>query len=163
MPRHHSITPDKLLFFSGTAWPNRKALLNTLLCDFPYPELFDFHLVANPFVERQLIRHGLNNKSLRFEDPIAISDFVLRAANSICTLVVGRDFSGSGKHNYARSPGPRLFEAGIAGSCQLVHASEIPDMPDGLVDGRHFLRFSSSDQLVELLRQAQITLNHFEP
>ena len=57
---------------------------------------------------------------------------MLRASNSLCTLVVGRDFSGSGKHNYARSPGPCLFEAGITGSCQIVHAAEIPDMPKGM-------------------------------
>ena len=86
----------------------------------------------------------------------------MRAANSLCTLVVGRDFSGSGQHTYARSPGPRLFEAGIiTGSCQLVHASEIPDMPSGLIEGQHYLRFSSTEELIHLLRQAQINSEPF--
>ena len=76
-------------------------------------------------------------------------------------LVVGRDFSGSGRHIYARSPGPRLFEAGITGSCQLVHASEIPDMPFGLEEGRHYLRFKTLEELVDLLGQAQVNSEPF--
>ena len=155
---HH--LPQKLLFFSGTAWPNRKSLLNTLLKQWTNAEAFDLHLVANKFVEQQLGRQSLD-PALGFQEPIAISDFCLRAANSLCTLVVGRDFSGSGQHTYARSPGPRLFEAGITGSCQLVHASEIPDMPSGLIEGQHYLRFSSTEELIHLLRQAQINSEPF--
>ena len=154
IPSFPYVRSQKLLFFSGTAWPNRKLLLNTLLDQWSNTDAFDLHLVANPYVERQPGHQALN-KTLRFEEPIAISEFGLRASNSLCTLVVGRDFSGSGQHTYARSPGPRLFEAGITGSCQLVHASEIPDMPHGLVEGQHYLRFSSTDQLLSLLRQAQ--------
>jgi glycosyltransferase involved in cell wall biosynthesis len=155
MPLRLNSEPRKLIFFSGTAWPNRKTLLNTLLDHWPDPEAFDLHLVANPVVEQQLGPQSLHH-TLSFEAPIAISEFGLRAANSLCTLVVGRDFSGSGQHSYARSPGPRLFEAGITGSCQLVHASEIPDMPAGLEEGEHYLRFSSTEQLLDLLRQAQL-------
>jgi len=154
MPRRLNSKPRKLLFFSGTAWPNRKTLLNTLLHHWPDPEAFDLHLVANPVVEQQLGQQSLHH-TLGLQEPIAISEFGLRAADSLCTLVVGRDFSGSGEHRYARSPGPRLFEAGITGSCQLVHSSEIPDMPAGLEEGEHYLRFSSTEQLLELLQQAQ--------
>ena len=150
----------RLLFFSGTAWPNRKELLYELLDQWPNAEDFDLHLVANPFVERQVVKHRLH-QNLRFEESIAISDFVLRSANSLCTLVVGRDFSGSGRHIYARSPGPRLFEAGLTGSCQLVHSSEIPDMPVGLEEGRHYLRFSSTVELVDLLREANVNPDSF--
>ena len=82
-------SPAKLLFFSGTAWPNRKRLLNTLLDYWPNTDAFDLHLVANPFVEKQLVQSGLH-QSLRFDEPIAISEFGLRASNSLCTLVVGR-------------------------------------------------------------------------
>ena len=155
IPKRPHREPEKLLFFSGTAWPNRKRLLNTLIHQWSNAEALDLHLVANKFVEQQLDLTGIN-KALRFEEPISISDFGMRAANSLCTLVVGRDFSGSGQHSYARSPGPRLFEAGITGSCQLVHASEIPDMPAGLNDGQHYLRFSTTEELVDLLRQAKI-------
>ena len=156
--RHHK--PDKLLFFSGTAWPNRKILINSLLNKWPNIEDLDLHLVRNQYVEQQSGIQALHS-SLRFEEPISISEFGLRAANSICTLVVGRSFSGSGKHQFARSPGPRLFEAGITGSCQLVHASETPDMPAGLEEGRHFLRFSSIEQLVDLLHDASVTPDRF--
>ena len=154
IPKRNKSKTEKLLFFSGTAWPNRKELLSTLLRHWPNTESFDLHLVANQYVEKQQDRQILN-QGLIFEEPIAISDFGLRAANSLCTLVVGRNFSGSGNHRYARSPGPRLFEAGITGSCQLVHDAEIPDMPQGLEEGKHYLRFKSTEQLVDLLRKAE--------
>ena len=161
IPRRWHQVSKKLLFFSGTAWPNRKTLLNTLLDNWSNANELDLHLVANPFVEKQLGAQKLN-KNLHFEEPIAISEFGLRATNSICTLVVGRDFSGSGKHSYAKSPGPRLFEAGITGSCQLVHSSEIPDMPGGLKDGHHYLRFSSTEELLDILHQAKINPEPFQ-
>ena len=161
IPKRRQNKVEKLLFFSGTAWPNRKRLLNSLITEWPKLDELDLHLVANQFVEQQFALKGLA-KPLRFEDPISISDFCLRASNSLCTLVVGRDFSGSGQHKYSRSPGPRLFEAGITGSCQLVHASEIPDMPTGLEDGSHYLRFSSTSQLVDLLRQARTNPEPFQ-
>ena len=160
IPKRPYCEQENLLFFSGTAWPNRKKLLNTLLERWPNSETFDFHLVSNTFVEQQLCLQS-SHYHLRFEEPISISDFCLRASNSLCTLVVGRDFSGSGQHCYARSPGPRLFEAGITGSCQLVHAEEIPDMPLGLIEGQHYLRFSTAEQLIDLLRQAQINPEPF--
>lgn len=160
IPKGLHCGPRKLLFFSGTAWPNRKLLLNSLLEQSPISDSFDLHLVANQYVERQSLNDGLH-PTLQFEQPISISDFSLRALNSLCTLVVGRDFSGSGRHVYARSPGPRLFEAGITGSCQLVHASEIPDMPLGLEEGRHYLRFKSLEELLDLLGQAQVNSDPF--
>lgn len=145
--------PKKLVFFSGTAWPNRKALLTELCAAWPHPERLDLHLVANPVVEAQA-PHTRLAPGITLQPPIAISEFELRASNSLCTLVIGRDFSGSGAHRYARSPGPRLFEAGLTGSCQLVHAAEIPDMPSNLEEGVHFLRFGSLEQLLSLLHQA---------
>ena len=160
IPRRIRHGIEKLLFFSGTAWPNRKKLLNKLLSQWSNAETFDLHMVANQFVENQLGQKDLHEK-IQFEETIAISEFMLRASNSLCTLVVGRDFSGSGKHNYARSPGPRLFEAGITGSCQIVHAAEIPDMPKGMEEGRHYLRFNTTEQLVSLLRQAEIDPSPF--
>jgi len=153
LPLRRSKPPEKLLFFSGTAWPNRKALLSQLWESWPNQQQLDLHLVANAVVEAQAQRTQLAN-GLSLQPPIAISEFGLRAANSLCTLVIGRDFSGSGAHRFARSPGPRLFEAGLTGSCQLVHAAEIPDMPANLEEGIHFLRFSSLAQLRSLLEQA---------
>ena len=154
IPKQIIEDPKKLLFFSGTAWPNRKRLLDSLLEKWPRPEDLDIHLVANRFVEQQLNSQKLS-EHLSFENPIAISDFCLRAANSLCTLVIGRDFSGSGKNQYAKTPGPRLFEAGVTGSCQLVHDEEIRDMPKIFQEGVHYLRFSTTNQLVDLLHQAE--------
>ena len=153
VPRTTPGRAQKLMFFSGTAWPNRKALLSELWTAWPNPTQLDLHLVRNPVVEAQALKSRLA-PGLTLQEPIAISEFELRAANSLCTLVIGRDFSGAGDHRYARSPGPRLFEAGLTGSCQLVHAAEIPDMPSNLQEGVHFLRFSNLKDLVSLLHQA---------
>ena len=67
IPRNAYQKPRKLLFFSGTAWPNRKRLLNTLIDQWSNPEELDLHLVANQFVEQQLgVRNskscGLKNR-----------------------------------------------------------------------------------------------------
>ncbi|MFZ0407319.1 MAG: glycosyltransferase [Cyanobium sp.] len=153
LPEAASLEPSCLAFFSGTAWPNRKRLLGQLLQAFDAADALDLHLVANAVVEATGRECGLET-GLGFSSPIPITEFAMRAACSLCTLVIGRDFSGSGRHAYSRSPGPRLFEAGITGSCQLVHAGEIPDMPLDLVEGEHFLRFRDLDELLELLTEA---------
>lgn len=146
--------PSRLVFFSGTAWPNRKRLLQDICQHLEGSDDLDIHLVANAVVENIRAEKGLA-PGLSFSSPIPISEFTLRAARSLCTLVIGRDFSGSGHHAYSRSPGPRLFEAGLTGSCQLVHAGEMPDMPADLVEGEHYLRFHNIDELCRLLREAR--------
>jgi glycosyltransferase involved in cell wall biosynthesis len=153
--------PERLAFFSGTAWPNRKHLLAALQQTLEQPEALDLHLVANAVVESMAGQQGLEHP-LHFSPPIPISEFCLRARRSLCTLVIGRDFSGSGRHTYARSPGPRLFEAGITGSCQLVYAGEIPEVPDGLEEGSHFLSFRNLLELVSLLREARQAPERFQ-
>lgn len=153
--------PSRLAFFSGTAWPNRKRLLQDLRQHLEEGDALDFHLVANAVVEAVSTERGLGH-GLSFSPPIAISEFTLRAARSLCTLVIGRDFSGSGPNAYSRSPGPRLFEVGLTGSCQLVHAGEIPDMPADLLDGVHYLRFHHLDELCILLRECRSAPQRFQ-
>lgn len=142
-----------IIFFSGTAWPNRKELIHWISHKWDTKGKADFHLVKNEFVEEASSTVG--EEELTYSSPIAITEFVQRARNSLCTLVIGRDFSGSGQHLYARSPGPRLFEAGITGSCQVVHSSEIPDMPADLIEDKHYIRFSTREQLLEILDEAE--------
>lgn len=154
-------TPSHLAFFSGTAWPNRKGLLAELQQALGGSAVLDLHLVANAVVEAAPGQRGLA-ASLAFSPAIPITEFTRRAARSLCTLVIGRDFSGSGEHAFSRSPGPRLFEAGITGSCQLVHAEEIPDMPADLQEGRHFLRFRNLADLTALLAEARQRPERFQ-
>lgn len=151
----------RLAFFSGTAWPNRKRLLHGLHHSFKDCVDLDIHLVKNDVVENTALERGLG-RGLCFSPPIPINEFTLRAARSVCTLVIGRSFSGSGKHVYSRSPGPRLFEAGLTGSCQLVHAGEISDMPADLLEGEHYLRFHDLDELCSLLQQARSNSQRFK-
>ena len=155
------LVPSHLAFFSGTAWPNRKRLLAQLQQTLGDPSALDLHLVANAVVEAAPGERGLA-ASLAFSPAIPITEFTRRAARSLCTLVIGRDFSGSGQHAFSRSPGPRLFEAGITGSCQLVHAGEIPDMPADLEEGRHFLRFRNLAELTDLLAEARQRPERFQ-
>jgi len=142
-----------ILFFSGTGWPNRKRLLADLLDRIPCEIKLDLHIVQNKIVE-DLTFDKTRFSRLTFQNPIAISEFSLRAAKSICTLVIGRNFSGSGNNKYANSPGPRLFEAGITGSCQLVHSDEIKDMPSGMIENIHYLRFRTTEELIDILLSA---------
>lgn len=153
--------PSRLAFFSGTAWPNRQRLLHDLRQRLDGVDALDLHLVANAVVEATSGDRCLG-QGLCFSPPIPISEFTLRAARSLCTLVIGRDFSGSGRHAYSRSPGPRLFEAGLTGSCQLVHAGEIPDMPSDLLEGEHYLRFHHLEELCSLLREARSAPQRFQ-
>ena len=139
-----------ILFFSGTGWPNRKELLADLIDKIPKEVKLDLHIVPNKIVEDSTF-DKIKFRKLNLEHPIAISEFSLRAANSISTLVIGRNFSGSGINRYANSPGPRLFEAGITGSCQLVQAEEIKDMPFNMIENIHYLRFRTTKELIEIL------------
>ena len=139
-----------ILFFSGTGWPNRKELLTDLIDKIPKEVKLDLHIVPNNIVEDSTF-DKIKFRKLNLEHPIAISEFSLRAANSISTLVIGRNFSGSGINRYANSPGPRLFEAGITGSCQLVQAEEIKDMPFNMIENIHYLRFRTTKELIEIL------------
>lgn len=161
LPDLPAALPSRLAFFSGTAWPNRKRLLAQLQQATEDPAALDLHLVANTVVENTPGAQGLA-AGLQFSPPIPISEFSLRAARSLCTLVIGRDFSGSGAHLFSRSPGPRLFEAGFTGSCQLVHAGEIAEMPADLEEGQHFLRFHTLHDLLELLAAARQRPQRFQ-
>lgn len=148
--------PDRLCFFSGTGWPNRKQMLGKVASLLGPTASLDFHLVANAFVEAAEIGSQRLPSGLAFSNPISISEFCMRASRSLCTIVMGRSFSGSGYSLFARSPGPRLFEAGITGTCQLVHGKEIPDIPEGIEIGTHVLHFSNEEELLSLLRQAEL-------
>lgn len=152
--------PTRLAFFSGTAWPNRKRLLAALIGDTGLAPDLDLHLVANAVVEGTPGERGLP-AGLAFSAPIPITEFCRRAGRSLCTVVIGRDFSAAGHHAFARSPGPRLFEAGLSGSCQLVHSAEIPDMPADLQEGEHYLRFADLGGLQALLQEARVNPDRF--
>ena len=152
-PNRINNSEKNILFFSGTGWPNRKEFLADLLDKIPKEIKLDLHIVQNKIVE-DLTFDKIRFNRLKFQNPIAISEFSLRAAKSICTLVIGRNFSGSGKNKFANSPGPRLFEAGITGSCQLVHSNEIRDMPHGMTENIHYLRFETNKELIDILLSA---------
>jgi glycosyltransferase involved in cell wall biosynthesis len=106
------------LLFVGTAWPNRVRFLKTLL----------------QRVEGLKVKLALpQNEHLPPPDlDLATSSFSWRAANSEVArfanrsrivLTLHRDFALSGDATSAVTPGPRLFEAALAGGFQLVDAS----------------------------------------
>lgn len=133
------------VFFAGTAWPNRVELVRDLLASCENAPL------------RTKIALPTNAHLPKFELPIPLSqmdwrtsplDFARMANMSVATLVLPRVFSSSGENEFAETPPPRLFEAALAGTVQLVH-SKIAEAAKYFVPGEDFLYFDDVVQLRE--------------
>jgi glycosyltransferase involved in cell wall biosynthesis/spore maturation protein CgeB len=134
------------LFFAGTAWPNRVKLVNQLLDEslggrsikakiaLPTNE----HL---PAVNLSLPKSQYNWRT----SPI---DFARFANLSLTTLVLPRIFSSSGNREFAETPPPRLFEAALAGTVQLVQ-SNLVEAELYFEEGKDFLYFDSAENLID--------------
>lgn len=146
------------VFFAGTAWPNRVELVRELLEGTEASAL------------RAKIALPTNPHLPKFELPVPLSqidwrtspvDFARLANMSVATLVLPRVFSSSGDKDFAETPPPRLFEAALAGTVQLVH-SKIAEAARYFVPGEDFLYFDSAAELKSQLArlQAQPALRH---
>lgn len=134
------------LLFVGTAWPNRVKLLSQILGTLegikvkialprnehlPVPEI---DLPASAYIWR-----------------VPNSEMARMANRSRIVLTVHRDFSGSGGTSVARTPGPRLFEAALAGSFQLVDLA-VPETANYFEPGREIAGFVRPEECVEQVR-----------
>ncbi len=141
------------LFFAGSAWPNRLAFLSELRDRCPGVRL-KLILVSNdsltPYVEPFA-------QEFDFSNGISIRDFCRNANQSLLTLALPRVFSTDPANPdlHSDTPGPRLFEAALAGSCQLVddltraQTSRLFD-PDA-----HLIGYTSIDDCVEAIARAK--------
>lgn len=140
------------MFFAGTAWPNRVTLIKDLL--------------ANDWRDagfRAKIALPTNAHLPAFELPLPASqlnwrtsavDFAKFANMSLTTLVLPRVFSSSGVSEFAETPPPRLFEAALAGTVQLVQ-SNLEEARLYFEPGKEFIYFDTACDLIENLRELQ--------
>jgi glycosyltransferase involved in cell wall biosynthesis len=105
------------LFFVGTAWPNRVESLNRILKPFAGRLRTKIALPGNEFLPKP----HLFNRNSYIDWRCSNGDFARLANSSRITLTLERDFSAStGGRAVATTPPPRLFEAALAGSYQIV-------------------------------------------
>lgn len=156
LPFHHLTIKRELLdlrydmFFAGTAWPNRVALLKDLL---------GINWDGAGF--RAKIALPTNSHLPAFDLPLPASqlnwrtspvDFARFANMSLATLVLPRVFSSSGVSDFAETPPPRLFEAALAGTVQLVQ-SNLEEARLYFEPGKEFLYFDTARDLIEKLQE----------
>jgi len=136
-------------FFAGTAWPNRVELIKDLLAANRGLETPLRAKIALPTNEH-LPAFGLELPKSEFNWRIAPIDFAKFANMSCTTLVLPRIFSASGGGEFAETPPPRLFEAALAGTVQLVQRNivEAIEYFENEVD---FFYFEDTKELKELI------------
>lgn len=131
------------LSFIATLWPNRaqflkesesvlKNLKTKLVCS------------ENSFIAEKI---------KQIKAPVSLSngvdylDFMRINQQSRMSLMIDREFSGSGNYTVSDTPGPRLFEAASAGACPVVDLRVAGDAISalGFVEGVDYFGFSSVD------------------
>jgi glycosyltransferase involved in cell wall biosynthesis/spore maturation protein CgeB len=142
---HFAITEEPKrydIFFAGTAWPNRLEVIHELKGRFPELK-WKLILISNP----QLDDHIKDlKKGLEFSNGVSIRDFSALANQSAITLALPRKFSTSEDPiASSQTPGPRLFEAALAGACQLVDIETMPLTNSLLPDNEAFISYTNID------------------
>jgi glycosyltransferase involved in cell wall biosynthesis len=122
---YRPVKPDRELdydvFFAGTMWPNRTALLRSLIAALPEAR---FKLVCPTNEYLPPIPSDLGD--LAIHRPISHEAFIDFANASRVTITMFRDYASHGDVSLATAPGPRLYELGLSGTAQIVESgSEI--------------------------------------
>jgi glycosyltransferase involved in cell wall biosynthesis/spore maturation protein CgeB len=135
------------LFFAGTAWPNRVALLKRLLGELSGLRV-KLALPGNEHLPQPDLPLPLSSYSWRTPN----SQFARLANASRVVLTLHREFTGSAEGSpMAATPGPRLFEVALAGGFQLVDLS-LPETGRYLEPDRELAGFVGERDAVEKLR-----------
>jgi spore maturation protein CgeB len=134
------------LFFAGTAWPNRIALLKNIENDISD---INMKLALPTNIHLPKINLSLPPSSFNWRTPN--SEFVRFSNVSTVVLSLHRQFTSSGGASEAQTPGPRLFEVAMAGGFQLIDKN-IPGINDFFEDGVEYVGFSSPTDCIEKLR-----------
>jgi glycosyltransferase involved in cell wall biosynthesis/spore maturation protein CgeB len=136
------------LFFAGTAWPNRVAMLKQM---FDRIEGLKTKLVLPHNEHLPPPSRTLSLPESAYSWRMSNAQFVQFANRSRVVLSLHRVFSASpGGSPMAATPGPRLFEVAMAGGFQLVDLS-LPETADYFEEGREFVGFTSPADAVEKL------------
>jgi spore maturation protein CgeB/glycosyltransferase involved in cell wall biosynthesis len=135
------------LLFVGTAWPNRVELLKKLLKEIGGLRS-KLALPTNPHLPP--VDLPLPNSSINWRTPSL--EFARLANTSRVVLTLHRDFSTSpGAPTMAATPGPRLFELAMAGTCQLVDGG-LAELSEYFDPQRELAVFTTAEQALEKLR-----------
>ncbi|CAM2340828.1 glycosyltransferase [Burkholderia vietnamiensis] len=132
------------MFFAGTAWPNRSEFLRSVLKQLPENWKYKLALPTNPF----LPPHGIDLPTSALSWRTSPSDFARFANRSAMTLMLPRVFTASGGREFAETPPPRLFEAALSGSVQIVHES-LTEVKDFFVPDRELVLFSDERDFIQ--------------
>lgn len=138
------------VFFAGTAWPNRVELIREMLGSNWADEGIKakIALPTNPHLPK--VNLSLPASQLNWRtSPI---DFARFANSSVATLVLPRVFSSSGQNEFAETPPPRLFEAALAGTVQLVQ-TKIEEAAEYFEPGKEFIYFEGAQDLIESVKK----------
>ncbi|QRR12683.1 glycosyltransferase [Burkholderia sp. MS389] len=131
------------MFFAGTAWPNRSQFLRSVLKQLPDDWKFKLALPTNPF----LPPHGIDLPPSALSWRTSPSDFARFANRSAITLMLPRVFTASGGREFAETPPPRLFEAALAGSVQIIHDS-LTEAKTFFTPGKELVFFSDEHDFI---------------
>jgi glycosyltransferase involved in cell wall biosynthesis/spore maturation protein CgeB len=136
-------------FFAGTAWPNRVELIRQLL-DAAKGGAAIKAKIALPTNEH-LPAFELQLPKSQFAWRMAPPDFASFANRSVSTILLPRLFSASGNRDFAETPPPRLYEAALAGTVQLVQ-STLAEAAQYFEPGQDFIYFDTAHELLEAIR-----------
>ena len=135
MLHHRDVLPDAKLrhdiFFAGTMWPNRVAILRRVIAAFPDASM-KLVCPSNEFLPPlppQIASRAITR-------PVSHEAFIDFANASRVTLTLFRDYASHGTTGLAHAPGPRLFELGLAGTAQVVQPPDrLPAARFAAIDG----------------------------
>ena len=131
--------------FVGTAWPNRTSALEYILNKLPSNINTKICLPFNRYIPKPKFNspHFYSITGSSNQELISIWN------NSKIVLNIGRIFSGNNTH-ISYSPPPRVYEAALAGTCQVVLSNSSDVQSDYAEKG--LVPFSSDiDQVITIL------------
>lgn len=137
------------VFFAGTAWPNRVELLKKVLEGDSGENAIKAKIALPTNEHLPPLNLALPPSQLNWRtSPL---DFARFANMSASTLVLPRVFSASGNRDFAETPPPRLYEAALAGTVQLVQ-SKLTEAEQYFQAGQDFLYFDTAEDLIKSVR-----------
>lgn len=133
------------VLFVGTAWPNRVNFFEKLLKKIP-----NIKIKIGLSNNGDIPDFNLNLPKVDYSWRVSNQELSNLANKSRITITLNRSFSTSNNLN-SSSPGPRLFEIGLAGSCQLIEDS-IPSSHKYLTNKEDCLYFNDINECVNHIK-----------
>ncbi len=138
------------VLFLGNPWPNRVNVLSKLVSALGDEMRFKIGLPSNEFIPSYELP-GFDGAETNWR--ASLIDFCRFANRSKVVLTLPRSFTASrGGQPSAVTPGPRLFETALAGTCQLIQQSG-EDVSRYFNPDTEIATFSDPEEGIESLRR----------